>query len=139
MEREKDEGCSQGRERSKLDLIAFERTEVALIAAKLRLLAEDAGLSDAEVEMLVGIRTGGWPLSPEASRNWQPSVVQERRLRTLVEVCASSISLFGPQVRLWLRQDLAILGASPTSFLLSHPKALPALRDALREALGLAH
>ena len=113
---------------------SFGQKEVSLLAGKLRVLAEDVGLRDWEVEMLVGMRTGIWPLSREASLTWRPSEVQERRLRMLIEVCASSITVFGPDARMWLRQYRPIAGASPVCLLLSDPDALPALRDAFRDA-----
>lgn len=114
----------------------FERREAVMLAGKLKLLAEDVGLTADEIETLIGIRCGSWPIATGMRDLWCPSKSQERRLRMLVEVCVSVISLMGPGSRLWLRRRNAGLGSSPASFLLGEPDALPALRDALRRELA---
>jgi hypothetical protein len=114
----------------------FNRKEVIILSQKLRFLAEDVGLTDTEVETLIGIRCGAWPLSKSMSDMWIPSKTQERRLRMLVEVCTHVIGLMGANAKRWMRRMNGGLGISPARFMLEEACALPALRDALRAEIA---
>jgi len=110
----------------------FGRKEVYLLVRKLTLLADDAGLRGWEVERLIAVHPGVWPIPPARFELWVPTKDQERRIRMLVEVLANVAGLFGPEMRTWMRLRNVGIGTSPARFLLSDREALPAMRNALR-------
>jgi hypothetical protein len=106
--------------------------EPALLASRLQFAAGDIGLRDHEVETMIGLPTGSWPMRNSRRMNWHPDCWQEMRVRHLIEVCQRLATLFGPAAADWIRSEHPILRLTPLEFLYSNAAALRAMRDVLR-------
>jgi len=110
----------------------FQRREAIMIAQKLHLIAEDVGLTASEVEIIVDLNNGVWPLVGATLERWSPTVQQETRLRQLLEVCVFADWRFGKDAALWMRHFAPSLGTSPVYLMMEEPEGLRAMRDAFR-------
>lgn len=111
------------------------RTEVIRLVGRLTELTDRVGLKPREVEALIAVHRGVWPISASRSGLWWPTEVQAERVRALFEVCAGALALMGHEAPDWLRRRNVGLGQSPIRFLLSHPEGVTVMRDILvREA-----
>ncbi|WP_242154043.1 hypothetical protein [Sphingomonas sp. BAUL-RG-20F-R05-02] len=102
----------------------------------LAILATDLDIRTTEVEQLIGIHGGLWPIAAARLELWWPSDEQFERITSLSEVCASAASLMGIEARLWMRRYNPGLGCSPVCFMLRGMDALITLRNILRQEQG---
>jgi hypothetical protein len=109
---------------------------VTSLVSRLVPLAEDCGLLPNEIEALISVHGGTWPITPARCDLWWPTEAQAERVRMLLELCVSVLTLMGPNARAWMRQVNAGLDDTPVRYVLSRPEALTELRDVLRSELG---
>ena len=112
------------------------RTEVFRMVDGLEAFAANLGLGGWEVEKLIGVHGGVWPIPSARRELWWPSDEQSARIASLCEVCAAVVWLMGSDARIWLRKRNAGLGCTPIGFLLREPGSLGVLRDVLRAEHG---
>lgn len=107
---------------------------IQLLTGKLGRLSADLQLTDGEIEGILRLPPGVWPLGQARAMRWKPEAWQEARLRRLVEVLVMIEDRLGEDARAWLRnRNHALLGRAPLDLLISEPAALRAIRDRLRE------
>ncbi|MCP3732220.1 DUF2384 domain-containing protein [Sphingomonas sp. MG17] len=114
----------------------YHRSEVICLVNRLAELAERVGFKSWEVETLISVRHGVWPLSASRCEMWWPTEVQAQRIRALVEVCAGAVAMMGHDAAKWLRRRNVGLGQSPIGFLLSRANGLAEMHDLLLREAG---
>lgn len=115
--------------------IASRRNVLDLVDA-LDVLVIDLELRAPEVERLIGIRPGVWPITDATRQLWWPTVRQAERIVTLFEVCAAVVDLMGADARIWMRRRNDGLGCTPISYMLACRGAVANLRAVLRVEQG---
>ena len=98
--------------------------------------AEVLQLRGPEMERLIGLRAGVWPLSDGVRTLWWPTEGQSERIASLCELCSSVVWSIGPDGAMWMRRRNAGLGCSPIRFMLMGPEFVDRLRDVLRQEQG---
>lgn len=91
-------------------------------------LAEGVGLRPTEVERLIGVHRGIWPLSPRRRALWWPTAEQAERVGELHGLLVGIVAVMGRDAgRAWLRGRNPGLGATPVCFMLSGADGLAKL------------
>jgi hypothetical protein len=98
--------------------------------------AEVLQLRGPEMERLIGLRAGVWPMSDSVRELWWPTDEQAERIASLCELCSSVVWTMGPEGAAWIRRRNAGLGYSPIRFILMGREFVDRLRDVLRLEQG---
>lgn len=107
---------------------------IRLLVSRTLCLADDLGLKDFEVQQLLGLPPGTWPLSKARARCWQPETWQESRLRYLVELGDLLVGILAENSSIWLRTpNVAMFGRTPMAVLVEEVDGLRAVVVRLRD------
>lgn len=93
-------------------------------------------LRGSEMERLIGLRAGVWPLSDGVRALWWPTDDQSARIVSLSDLCSSVVWLMGPEGAAWMRMRNAGLGCPPIRFMLMGRDFVERLCDVLRLEQG---
>lgn len=112
------------------------RRSILSIVDALEPMSLDLGVRGWEMERLIGVHDGLWPMSPSVRALWWPTKAQSRRVEALGSVFAAALGLIGADAALWLRNRNVGLGCSPIRFMLSNPDGVAILRRILAAEQG---
>lgn len=111
--------------------------DIGLLVSRTLCLADDLGLTNVEVQQLIGLPPRTWPLGKARVRCWQPEAWQETRLRHLVELSDLLVAVLGEDAAVWLRtSNRAMFGRTPIAVLIEEVDGLCAVVVRLRSELG---
>lgn len=107
------------------------------VADRLAALADNLGLRAEEIETLIGVDRGDWPVTTRKRMRWGPTVDQADRIGGLHGILRALVAIMGREgARNWLRTCNPGLGVSPIHFMLTRVDGIRSLRDLLALELG---
>lgn len=113
------------------------RAGVLAIADRLVEIADDLGLRSGEVERLIGVHRGVWPVTDTRRLLWWPTIDQADRIGAFHGVLVALVTVMGREgARAWLRSRNPGLGVSPIRFMLTTEGGIANLHEMLTVEQG---